>query len=283
MKVKAPTEKNFRRARAVKPVKRRGRRWSWRVVATFAAAAAGVYATYLMVDLVRHAPALKVHRILVRGTDRLSTGEVRALLEGLRGSSILTADLPGYRTRLLESPWVADVALRRVLPSTVEVFVSERRPIGLCRINRHLYLLDRFGTIIDEFGPKYHQFDLPIIDGAVRTPAAGDTLIDERRTALAASVIDGVAADPSLASRVSQIDVSDPLNAIVLLDDDAALLHLGHEKFAARLQNYLDVAARLRETVPEIEYADLRFDDRIYVRPVKSALVQAAIRPAAGN
>ena len=55
-------------------------------------------------------------------------------MDGLRGSSILTADLPRYRRRLMESPWVADVALRRVLPSTVEVFVSERTPMGLCRL-----------------------------------------------------------------------------------------------------------------------------------------------------
>ncbi|HJR61567.1 MAG TPA: FtsQ-type POTRA domain-containing protein [Vicinamibacterales bacterium] len=285
MSVKAPAEKKFRRARKVKPVKKRtGSRWVWlRMVSLVAAGVVGLYATYRTCDLVLHASALKVHRILVRGNVRLSSGEVRALVDGLRGSSILTADLPGYRARLLESPWVADVALRRVLPSTVEVFVSERRPIGLCRIGRHLYLLDRSGTIIDEFGPKYAQFDLPIIDGAVRSPASGEPIVDERRTALAASLLDGLAVTPRLASRVSQIDVSDPLNAVVLLDDDPALLHLGSEKFAERLQGYLDLAARLRETVPEIEYADLRFEDRIYVRPAKSALVQAAARPAAGN
>ena len=80
---------------------------------------------------------------------------MQALVDGLRGTSILTADLPHYRARLMESPWVADVALRRILPSTVEVFVSERSPIGLCRLGQELYLLDRTGMLIDEFGPKY--------------------------------------------------------------------------------------------------------------------------------
>jgi cell division septal protein FtsQ len=32
-------------------------------------------------------------------------------------------------------PWVRDAALRRSLPSTVDVFISERQPIGLGRIN----------------------------------------------------------------------------------------------------------------------------------------------------
>ncbi|HEV7635838.1 MAG TPA: FtsQ-type POTRA domain-containing protein, partial [Bradyrhizobium sp.] len=158
---------------------------------------------------------------------RLSSGEVRAIVDGLRGSNILTVDLPGYRRRLMGSPWVADVALRRVLPSTVEVFVSERRPMGLCRLGGQLYLVDRFGTVIDEFGPQYAEFDLPIVDGLVRTPASGAPALDERRADLAARVIDAIAPRKDLAQRVSQIDVTELHDAVVLLEGDSALLHLG--------------------------------------------------------
>jgi cell division septal protein FtsQ len=260
-----------------------GRRTSWRLVSLCAASVLGLYAAYRTVDLVLHASALQVHRIVVHGSVRLSSGEVQALVDGLRGSSILTADLARYRARLMDSPWVADVALRRVLPSTIEVFVSERQPIGLCRIGRQLYLLDRSGTIIDEFGPQYAQFDLSIIDGAVRVPSSGEPLVDERRIALAARVIDDVAASKTLALRVSQIDVSDAFDAVVLLDGDPALLHVGTEKFAERLQGYVELAATLRETVPDIDYAELRFGSRIYVRPAGSAAVRAVDRPPAKN
>jgi len=285
VKVKAPAEKNFRRAKAVRPAKKRARRRvvSWRFVSLCAAAGLGLYASYRTFDLVLHASALQVRRIVVRGHVQLSTGEVRALMDGLRGSSILTANLSQYRERLMESPWVADAALRRRLPSTIEVFVSERRPIGLCRIGSHLYLVDRSATIIEEYGPQYAMLNLPIIDGAVRTPPSRTPLIDERRTDLAARVIDGLAARQDLSARLSQIDVSDPLDAVVLLDGDPVLLHLGNERFAERLQGYLDLAPTLRETAPEIDYADLRFEDRIYIRPAGSGVVQTAARPAARN
>ena len=42
-------------------------------------------------------------------------------------------------------------------------------------------------------------------------------------------------------------------------------------KFLARLQGYLDLAPTLRERVADIDYVDLRFDDRIYVRPTKGS------------
>ena len=269
MSVKAPSEKNFRRSRA-RPARRKGgRRWiSWRAVRNVACAALGVYAAYRAFDLVVSASALQVQHISVHGNVRLSAGEVQTLVGGLRGTSILTADLPAYRRRLLRSPWVADVALRRVLPSTVEVFVSERRPMGLCRMGNQMYLVDRFGIVIDEYGPQYAEFDLPIIDGLVRPPSTGEPALDERRADLAARVIDAMASRKALAQRLSQIDVGDLHDAVVLLDGDQALLHLGEDHFLDRLQSYVDVATALRERVPDIDYVDLRFDQRMYVRSV---------------
>lgn len=284
MKVRAREEKNFRRAR-VKPVKKRaaGRLRSWRTLVACTVAALGAYALYRATDLVLSATVLQVKKISVQGNVRLSSGEVRALVDGLRGQSILAADLERYRLRLLESPWVADVALRRMLPSAIEVVVSERTPIGLCRLGRQLYLLDRTGTIIDEFGPQYAEFDLPIIDGVVRPEPGHEPAIDQRHTELAARLLDALEGHPHLEARVSQIDVRDPYDAVVLLDGDPALLHLGTARFAERLQGYVEIATALRDRVADIDYVDLRFDERIYVRPRGSAALRLAGRPAARN
>ena len=271
MSVRAPAEKNFRRAR-IRPGRRKGWRAviGWRHIRRVLAVSIVAYAAYRAFDLVVSASPLQVNRIAVRGNVRLSSGEVQALTDGLRGSSILLANLESYRRKLLESPWVADVALRRVLPSTVEVFVSERRPVGLCRLGDDLFLVDRQGTVIDQFGPKYAEFDLPIIDGLVRAPDAGKPTIDPARAELAARVIDALSGRRDLAKRVSQIDVRDVRDAVVLLEDDPALLHVGDDRFLERLQAYLDLAPTLRERVPEIDYVDMRFEERVYVRPAAS-------------
>ncbi|HYT65068.1 MAG TPA: FtsQ-type POTRA domain-containing protein [Vicinamibacterales bacterium] len=272
MSVKAPSEKNFRRAK-VRPGGKKGaaaagwRAFAWRIGRWIIALLVVAYAGYRATTLVVHASGLQVRKIAVHGNVRISSGEVQAIVDGLRGSSILTADLVSYRRRLMESPWVADVALRRVLPSTVEVFVSERSPIGLCRLGSTLYLIDAGGTLIDEFGPQYVEFDLPIIDGLVRSPGSGQPSIDEGRAELAARVIESLAPRKDIAQKVSQIDVRDSHDAVVMLQDDAALLHLGEEKFLERLQSYVDLAPALRDQVREIDYVDLRFGERVYVRP----------------
>ena len=268
MKVRAATEKNFRRVRS-KPARRRrlGALVSWKSVRTALALMVVAYAAYRAFDLTFNAGVLKVRRIQVHGNVKLSSGEVQMLIRDLKGSNILTANLSGYRTVLLKSPWVADVALRRVLPSTVDVYVSERRPFGLCRLGNQLYLIDRDGTVMDEFGPQYAEFDLPIVDGLVRAPRNGKPTIDDDRAELAARVVDAISGSRELTRRVSQIDVSDAHDAVVMLDNDPALLHVGEDKFRERLQAYLEIAAALRERIPEIDYVDLRFEHRVYVKP----------------
>src|SRR5262249_43006178 len=108
-RVKAPAEKNFRRARVRPGARRSGslvRRLTWRAGRWALAAMVVAYAGYRATVLVLHASGLQVRRIDVRGNVRLSSNDVQAIVDGLRGSNILTADLIGYRKRLLRSSWV---------------------------------------------------------------------------------------------------------------------------------------------------------------------------------
>jgi cell division protein FtsQ len=266
--VAAQTDRRFRRAH-VKPARRK-RNWKALVrPLAIALAFAGVlgYGAYRTSALAAHAHVLEVEKITVRGNERLSKGEVLAVLNGLRGESLVWTDLDKWRKRLMASPWVRDAALRRSLPSTIEVVVSEREPIGIGRLGTDMYLVDERGVIIDQYGPQYADLDLPIIDGLTASSGADGSLTDEARADLAARVIAAVKSKPAIAKRLSQIDVADLHNASVILSGDPAVIELGEDQFLTRLQGYLDLAPTLRERVADIDYVDLRFDDRIYVRP----------------
>lgn len=276
--VSAPADKRFRRAH-MKPGRRRGK-WRgriWPVARYGVLMLIGLYCAYRGGSAVMHTRLLQVDRIVVRGTERLSIGEVLSVLSGLRGENIVWSDLSAWRLRLLSSPWVRDAALRRSLPSTVEVVVSERQPVGIARIDGRLYLVDDRAVVIDEYGPQYADFDLPIIDGLTSPAAAPGPRPDAARAELAARLIVSLGSRPEIARRVSQIDVSDLHNAAVILSGDPAVLYVGEDRFLPRLQSYLDLVEALRERVQLIDYADLRFDGRIYVRPAaapRSALAR---------
>jgi cell division protein FtsQ len=264
--VAAPADKRFRRVH-VKPSRRRG--W-WRVLLAPAAVYGGVgllvaLAAYEAGALVNRAGVLRIDHIVIAGNERLSSGDVSALLTGMRGEHILITDLPGWRRRLLASPWVRDAALKRSLPSTIEVTLWERTPVGIGRLDGQLYLFDEHGTVIDEYGAQYADLDLPMVDGLTTGSAAGTA--DESRAELAARVIAAVRSQPAVARRLSQIDVTDIRNAAVILSGDPAVIYIGDDRFSQRLQTYVELSETLHARVPAIDYIDLRFDGRIFVRP----------------
>jgi cell division protein FtsQ len=278
MAVRAQSDKRFKRAR-VQPPRKRASWQTWAIACAKGGAFLIVvlYATSRGLHLLTGAPALRIERVLVHGNRQLSQRDVLGLLHGLRESNVMLADLDGWRTRLLHSPWIKEASLRRELPDTIDVTIAERDPLGIGRINDKLYLVATDGVVIDTFSAKYAAFDLPIIDGLHAGPRnAEGLLVDETRATLAAEVLHDLQRSSDLAGRLSQIDVSNDEDAVVLLADDAARVHLGHEQFAERLRAYLDLAPTLRARVPAIDYVDLRFDPRVFVRPIGKMTVRPA-------
>lgn len=266
------TDKRFKRAHVKPSVKRSApSKHVWLAVRLLVPVLLIGYGAYRGVALIAASPTLQIGHMVVRGHERLSTGEVLALVEGLRGQNILGVSLDEWQNKLLASPWVESATIRRVLPSTLEINVRERRPMGIGRLGSTMYLIDHKGMIVDEYGPAYVDIDLPVIDGLGASPESSASMIDVARAEFAARVIGALSTRPEIAKQVSQIDVADLHDAVVILDGDPALLRLGDTDFVARLQQYIDLAPALRERLSGIDYVDLRFDERLYVRPPRAA------------
>jgi cell division septal protein FtsQ len=277
MPVTAPSDRRFRRAH-LKPTRKRAgfKSQRWRKALVAATIGIALYTGYRAIGVLAALEMFHVSEITVRGNHRLSKGEVLAMLDTLRGGSVFAVDLAEWRRALMNSPWVADASLRRTLPSTVDVVIIERAVLGIGRINGALYLVDDRGAVIDEYGPSYADLDLPIIDGltgnfnedtALRAVPPEESA-NAHRAMLARRLLNALRAG-NMAAQISQIDVSDSRNAVVLLEGDSTLIRLGNERFVERLQSYYELAPTLRERVPAIDYVDLRFDERVYVRPAR--------------
>ncbi len=286
MSVTAPADRRFRRSQIHATRRRHLRaRPLWRVVKVGALvgllAGAVSWAAGAAVDV----PWLRVQHIRVEGNQRVHAGEIEALLEGMTGQSLLAADLDRWRSRLFASAWVADATLRRRLPGTIVVELRERAPMGIARAGTDLYLIDAAGTVIDEYGPRYADCDLPIIDGIIVTPVTAPPAIDRQRGQLVSRLLSELRTRPELAKRVSQIDAANAHDVHVILEGDPAVVRLGETQFTERLDSYVRLQATLREQVPDIDYVDVRFGERVYVgvTPAGGARAQTAAAQPARN
>ena len=212
------------------------------------------------------AKLLAVDRVEVRGHRRLSEKVLDEARGSVRGKSLLLVDLQEFRERLLESPWVASVTVRRLLPSTLEVQIVEREPVAIARLGQQLHLVDGSGVIISEYGPQHSDFDLPIVDGMGPADAANATRIDPSRAQLVGRFMGALATRPELRRSVSQVDVSRDGNVAVLLDGDPTLLYLGDDQFVERLRTYLEIRPTLAERMNDVDYVDLRYGQRVIVK-----------------
>jgi cell division protein FtsQ len=210
---------------------------------------------------------LKVLVVEVKGNQLLSEGEVRELLGPAVGENILSLDLEALTKRLRTSPWVASTAVRRRLPDALVVEIVERVPLALAEVDR-LYLMDGEGTLIDIFGPRTAQFDLPIVRGLQDKDAGTRRSLAERAGTLLMDL-------GPLARELSEVQPqADGLMRVVLRTGEVLLL--GEPPYRQRLQTFLSLRQALLERSPQAELFDLRFKNRIYARVGPSAPPQAA-------
>jgi len=282
MAVKAPADKRFKRGR-VKTPRKATRRWvalvrplvKWTLVLAIVG-----YTTVRALALVTESPALRISHVTVQGNSHLSATDVRARVRMLEGANIVRADLDTARRRLLGSPWIAEATLRRQLPATIEIAIEERQPVALARFARGgLQLIAEDGIVLGPVIAGRDDVDLPIADGLMPVPGrslSGPGLgvgiparVDPERAGLIGRLVESLRAEDGLLALISEVDVTDVEDAVVLLGDDPARVHLGHEDFARRVRAYRDLAPTLLQHVAAIDSADVRYDGRVFVRPAR--------------
>jgi hypothetical protein len=235
------------------------RRWLWSIAVALGVAAVTAAVVYGP-GVLRELDAFRVHQVEVIGTRFLEPYTV-ITAAGIDTASSVFGDLDAWRTGILALPLVADVQVRRRLPSVVTLHVREVEPIALVAVGE-LLPVDAEGRAV-ALDPAGAALDLPILVGA--------TMIDGKLDGIAvasALTLLGLMRDhhTGLAERVSQVQLLDSGLRLVFRDGGPdALLPLdptGGHLTQLRL-TYADLAAR--GELPRTRHIDVRFRDQVVV------------------
>lgn len=220
---------------------------------------AALVGSYLATERFAIPNRFQVSQIEVKGNNFLSEGEVREMLGPAMGGNLLSANLEALRLNLAASPWVGGAVVRRQLPGTLQVDITERFPIALAETEQ-LYVMDASGELIDLLGPRTAGFDLPIIRGLAGVSAE----VRRDRARRASALLDDLG---DLSSEVSEISLDRSGDLLVVLRGDSSVLKLAEPPYRKRVLSFLALRQKLKERCPDAEYFDLRFKDRIYAKP----------------
>lgn len=190
------------------------RRRSAGLTATRAGAALAMVAAGLAVYGLASSPVFGLDRVTTTGVALTDDALVRAALEVPRGTNLMTLDTATLAAQLETLPTVRDAAVTAALPGTLDVRLTERRPILAWAVGERRFLADVEGRLIAEVAP---DVELPRLadDGTVVTGAGAAAkgealplLVDARASGTALEVGDRL--QPTLLDAARRIGALTP-------------------------------------------------------------------------
>ncbi|NOY38903.1 MAG: FtsQ-type POTRA domain-containing protein [Nitrospirae bacterium] len=211
---------------------------------------AGVYLYGKTADIMR------INRIEVTGNKHLSDKEVISLMKLGHGESMLRISSRELSERMLESPWIRDVVIRKELPHTLIVKVREAEPLALLKRKGHLYIVSRGGEVLEELSQTIAF--LPVI----RMDSTRKSLLGEALKVAGIVREDGFFSDEAI-----EIIAKTPEDMTLKIGD--LTVKIGKGNYRRKLARLIQLEDEIvRRGIPA-GYVDLRFSRRVIVRAAK--------------
>lgn len=203
-----------------------------------------------------------VRTIEVEGTKHTPREAVDLVTRRYVGLNLFQIDIARVQRDLAGVGWVRRIDIEKKLPDTLRIKITERQPVALVRAGERLLYVDEAGTGFAELNPAVGNDDLPVI-----TDAHG---VELTRTVTMLRELQ--AKDRELYTRVSEVWPIPPRGFALYDRALGAVVYANAEDIAPKWRNLYAVLAA--ENHPKIEYADLRFADRVIVKPLEPTNVQ---------
>jgi len=206
----------------------------------------------------------RVTHVEVHGARFISRAQVVSDLH-LKPQASVWVDTDVLARRLEADPLVKRARVRRRIPSTLVVEVTERKPVALVPTPT-LVPVDAEGRRLP-IDPARHRLDLPVMESPVR-PARGALLLPSRARSLAREVGRLLEADTAFHQMVSDVSEPDPNTVVARWSNPPVEFLLRPDTPARRLREGLTVLADAlgREPGHPPTAIDLRYADQVVVR-----------------
>lgn len=218
-------------------------------------------------------PRFAVKDIEVTGAVHTPKAAIDAITRRYVGVNFFKIDLDRVQRDLGSLAWIQRISIEKKIPDTLRINVVERTPVAIVRDrDGWLQYVDGSGVVLAELSPSIGDDDLPLI-----AEASGNELARTVRF-----VRDLKSADPMLYSRVGEVRPVAPRGFAVFDRDLNTTVYLNADDAVSKWRSLYSVIRGEGLGKSSVEYADLRFANRIVIKPVHAIVSLAAEpRPAA--
>jgi cell division protein FtsQ len=195
-----------------------------------------------------------VKHIEIVGDVHTPRADIDRVAQRYVGLNLFQIDIARVQRDLGGAGWIRQINIEKKLPDTLRIKITERTPVALVRRGGQLRYADETGAAFAELSPAAGDDELPVI-----TDAEGPELA--RAIALLRELR---AHDREIYSRVSEIRPVPPRGFAVFDRALGAFVYADSENVSAKWRSLYAILRA--ENNPPVEYADLRFADRVIVK-----------------
>jgi cell division protein FtsQ len=205
----------------------------------------------------------------ITGNEGVSQDEVIKLANLRLKQNIFKIGLGDIERKIQKDKRVKSVETYRILPDKVAIRIEEKKPDLILNLSPELCGLSSEGEIIPL--RKGEVYDLPLINGIKSRSFKSFSRAEEPKIVEALTFYKAVKEKlPELLDQISEIDVEDKDNLVIILVKSGARIFLGTGDFEKKIERFawLEKAS----VVEECSYLDFRFKDQVILKGVERSL-----------
>lgn len=219
-----------------------------------------IFITLILLGIKESKRVFPVKNIVITGNNHLEEDEIKDAISAIEKKGLLRSSLRDAERRLRTLPWIKKAYLRKQFPDTLIIRIEETVPKAILNLNGIPSLMDGEGKVLEKIREEETPF-LPIIKGI--NPEEGREALMEALSLIDALSQEGIIPDKGFIEITSK-----PYGLSMNMDGE--VFKVGYGRYAEKLRQWKELEGELRKRGIAIEYVDLRFPDRVIVKPIKT-------------
>ena len=206
--------------------------------------------------------AFLVRSVVITGNEHLTDEELKTMAGLESDDNLLTVSGRRISSKMMESPWIRSVAVRKEFPDRLLIHISEAEPFALLDMKGKLFIVDDRGTMLEEL----RDIAVPFL------PVISSNPYQEKRAFQEAIVLAKAIKNTGLLSGKDHIEIISHKTQEMSVNIDGIVVKVGEGEYEEKLARLKDIEQEIKSRNIPVDYIDLRFANRVLVSPVNEVV-----------
>lgn len=207
---------------------------------------------------------LPIKHVVFIGNKHLTDDELRVLAGIHVSEGLITISNKKVSQRLLKSPWIKSVSVRKEFPDKLSLVIEEAVPFALLDMKGHLFLIDEEGKLLEELKDNSIPFLLVITGDPFRESDSFSNALNLARLMNSKGF--------SLERDHIEIIAQKPHEITVTID--GTIVKMGSGGYEEKLDRLVELENEIKNRGIPVDYIDLRFAGKAIVKPITSVVIK---------